>query len=308
MKGLLALVAALLLGLPAALLARDAAGALQTAPDPVAVGAVVYPGAPLVVTADPFASDRPAWLRFMMAQNRAPAPEVRPRNRPAGTAPPLIQATRQRLAAAGWEIEEGIPDSLAFAATKDDVRVAFYAFDMDPVGLDTFTTVSTQPSWWTQRAALGGGVLGALAGIWLARWARRRFATKQARARTAIRETTVVGVALVVPALVQSVVRWSGTTWEPAGSSSVTLVLGYARWPAALGVALLAGTVVALAVGRRSGHGAGPAPDGPAVGGPALGGPALGGSAADGSPVAAPAQGSGVDGPPQAPPPGAPGV
>ena len=273
MKGLLALVAALLLGLPAALLARDAAGALQTAPDPVAVGAVVYPGAPLVVTADPFASDRPAWLRFMMAQNRAPAPEVRPRNRPAGTAPPLIQATRQRLAAAGWEIEEGIPDSLAFAATKDGVRVAFYAFDMDPVGLDTFTTVSTQPSWWTQRAALGGGVLGALAGIWLARWARRRFATKQARARTAIRETTVVGVALVVPALVQSVVRWSGSTWEPAGSSSVTLVLGYARWPAALGAVLLVGAVVALAVGG-SAHGSS-AHGSTSHGSPARGGPAF---------------------------------
>jgi membrane protein YqaA with SNARE-associated domain len=133
------------------------------------------------------------------------------------------------------------------------VRVDFYAFDMDPDGLSTFAAVGREPDWWVNRASVAGGLLGALAGWWLARWARRCFAEKNPRFRTAIRETAVIGVALVSPALVQSALRWSGSSWEPAGSYSVTLLLGYARWPAALGVLLLAGAVVALAV-RRGGR------------------------------------------------------
>ncbi len=248
MRLVLALVAAVLLGVSAAALTRHAAEALQDAPDTGAIAAVVYPGAAVAVDDDPTPRFEPAWRGFLMARDTAPARHITPRDRPAGPAAPLVTATRDRLAAAGWRTADGVPSSRAYSANRGGTQVDFYAYDTD-TGLDTFAVVRRVPGWWANRLAVAGGLLGALAGAALAHWATRRWRDRTPRTRTVLRETTVVGGALVLPAVVQTAVHLSG--WSgPAGGVpySPYLILEFARWPALLGVPLLAATVVALAV------------------------------------------------------------
>ena len=231
MKIVLAVLAAVVLGLPAALVTRTAAEALQPDPDPAAAAAVIYPGVPMNVEDDPFVVDEPGWLRFMMARG-AGSPHAAPRD---PVTVPAAEA-RARAEAAGWRLEDGLPDSYEFAAVKGGARMDVY---------DSFLVVHKAAAWWVLALAVLGGLLGAALGAWLALRAARLLRQKSPRSRTAIRETAVVGVALIGPALAQSLVQLSGATDLPLPYSA-TLLLDYARWPAALGVLVLAGALVAL--------------------------------------------------------------
>jgi hypothetical protein len=242
---LTALVAAALVGLPAALAAAHLARSAQTEPDARAVAAAVYPGVPAEVDDDPFrADDTPAWLRFMNGRTDAAAPSVSPRDQPAGTEQGLIAATRDRLATDGWRIGPGITDSYAFTATRGHTEVEFYAWDSDPDGLSTWAEIGTVPAWWVTAVAILAGLAGTAFGGWLIRAGVRRLRERSPRARTVIRETVVVGVVLVVPALIQA------TGWEPAGTASV--LIAYARWPALLGLLSMVAVAVTLIAPKRA--------------------------------------------------------
>ncbi|MET0425062.1 MAG: hypothetical protein ABW046_14350 [Actinoplanes sp.] len=231
---LAAAFAAVLVGLPAALSAAHLARSAQPEPDPQAVAAAVYPGVPAEVNA---AGDTPGWLGFMNGRTHDAAPSVAPQVQPAGTEQALIAATRDRLAANGWRIGPGLADSYAFVATRDHTEVEFYAWDTDPDGLSTWAQVSKVPAWWVTAVAVLAGLTGTAFGGWLVLAGMQRLRERSPRARTAIRETMVVGLVLVVPALIQA------TGVETPGS----VLIAYARWPGLLGLLLILAAAGTLA-------------------------------------------------------------
>ncbi|MBL7258589.1 hypothetical protein [Paractinoplanes lichenicola] len=231
MKYFLALLGAVLFGLPIALLAHSGAEALQPDPDPRTAAAVVYPGQALAVEEDPFRADQAAWLRFMMARETG-APMVTS----APPAPVDTAAARARADAAGWQTADGPPDMYDFEATKGDVRLLVYS---------DFTNVLKQDAWWVTALTILAGLAGAALGAWLTLAARRLSQRKTPRTRTVIRETAVVGAALLFPVLVQTVLKLFGVA-EPALPYSAQLLIELARWPAVLGLLLLAAAVLAL--------------------------------------------------------------
>ncbi|XVU28929.1 hypothetical protein ACQPZJ_18270 [Actinoplanes sp. CA-054009] len=229
----LVLLAAVLIGLPAALAAGYAARTAQPGPDPAAVGAVVYPGAPVAVDDDPAGyAGRSAFLRFMNNTWGDAGSSVAPRHQPTGSPERLIAETRARLSADGWRIGPGRTDSYAFTAAKGPAAISFYAADFDPIGLNTWTSVTKRPAWWVVAADVAGGLAGAVLGGLLGLWAMRRWEARAPRARSAVGVTAFVGVLLVLPAYVQA----SGLSVP----DNFSLIISYARWPALLGIVLLA--------------------------------------------------------------------
>ncbi|MBU2664088.1 hypothetical protein KOI35_11355 [Actinoplanes bogorensis] len=226
-KVLLALLGAAVLALPAALVAQSVASAVQPDLDPITTAAAVYPGAALQADADPFANDRPAWLNFMTA--REPG---QPYVAPSDKTTPDAEAAR----AQGWQIGPGLTDSYRFSATKGDARLDVY---------DDFTIVLKQDAWWVTALALLAGLLGAALGGWLALSAGRLVRAKTPRSRTVIRETAVVGLALLVPVLAQTILKLFHAD-TPNLPYSAQLLLELARWPAVLGVLVLAAAVAAV--------------------------------------------------------------
>ncbi|GAB2622284.1 hypothetical protein Aab01nite_76440 [Paractinoplanes abujensis] len=231
MKYFLALLGAVLFGLPGALLAHTGAETRQADPDPRAAAAVVYPGQALAVEEDPFRVDQAAWLRFMMArETRAPM---------VGPAPPAtadVAAARARADAAGWHTADGPPDMYDFEATKGDVRLLVYR---------DFTNVVKQDAWWVTALTVLGGLAGAALGAWLTLAAWRSSRRRTPRSRTVIRETAVVGAALLLPLLAQTGLKLFSVT-EPDLPYSAQLLIELARWPAVLGLLLLAAAVLTL--------------------------------------------------------------
>jgi hypothetical protein len=250
-----ALVVAALLGVGVALLAWRTSLAVQAEPNTAAVAGLIYPGTPVATTTDAFPDDHPAWLTFMMAEDGPANPQLAPRDQATGTAAPLITATRARVEAAGWRTHDGQPDSLAFSAVHGDARIDFYAFDMDPNGLDTFTVVHKRPAVWVVAVTLIAGLGAAALGWWLCLSGTRRVRAIGAGPRTAVRETAVVGLVLTLPAIVQSALLLSGRSASDVPLPQwAGLLLGYARWPAALGLVLLLAAAAGLLAAR-------PAPD-----------------------------------------------
>jgi hypothetical protein len=233
---LTALLVAAVLGLGVALTALRIGLAVQPQPALGAVAELVYPGLAVSTTTDPFPDDRPAWLAFMAADDGPADPEIAPRDQPA-LAASLIAPTRDRLAAAGWHIGPGQPDSLAFSAVRGDVRLDFYAFDKD-----TFTVVRRHPTASTIAVAGVAGPAAAVLGWWLCTSGVRRIRRIGSGARTAVRETTVIGLVLILPAAFQTALTLGG--WNPPQWAE--LVVRYARWPAALGLLLLLAAAAGL--------------------------------------------------------------
>lgn len=240
-----------LLGIAMALLVFRAGEAVQPAPDTAAIGALVYPGAAVATSSDAFGDDRPAWRAFMAAEDGPAGMRVGPRVQPTGAVASLIAATRARVDAAGWRTGDGEPDSRAFSAARGDARFDFYAYDTDPGGLDTFTVVRKRPAAWVVTLTVAAGLAAAALGWRLGLVGARRIRTIGAGARTAIRETVVVGLALTLPAVVQTVFVLSGhSTSELPLPQWASLLLDYARWPAALGLLLLLAAAAGLIAAR----------------------------------------------------------
>lgn len=231
MKYLAALLGAVLLGLPVALATGAAAQALQPDPDPIATAGLIYPGVPLQADLDPFPHDEPAWRSFMMARNPQ-SPHVAPLT----PAQPDQAAARARASAAGWRTTDGPPLTHAFAATKGDVSLDVY---------DDWVVVHKHPAWWVTTLTVAAGLAGAALGAWLTLAAVRLSRQKTPRSRTVIRETAVVGAALLLPLLAQTVFKLLGVV-EPPLPYTAQLIVALARWPAVLGILLLAAAVVAL--------------------------------------------------------------
>ncbi|MDY7090736.1 MAG: hypothetical protein SYR96_37305, partial [Actinomycetota bacterium] len=210
MKYLLALLGAVLFGLPAALATRSAAESVQADPDPIAAAQVVHPGVPLQADLDPFPDEAPAWRSFLMARETHP-PMVAPRS------PVALDtgAARARASAAGWQTTDGLPGSYAFTAVKGDV-----ALEVHP----GWTVVLKRPAWWVTTLTVLAGLAGAALGAWLTMRARRLARVKNPRSRTAIRETAVVGVALLVPLLAQTTLDLLGVANPPLPYPAVLIV------------------------------------------------------------------------------------
>jgi hypothetical protein len=241
-------VLALVFGLPAAhLVARFAA------PEPglAAVAAEAYPGTAVDTVRDRFELGEPGWLRFMMARDDdARWWRIAPREHVTGDVAAYRQQARARLSAAGWAIGEGMPSSLAFSAAKGDVRFDFYADDIDG-RLETSAVVSALQPWWATLVALIGGLAAGALGWLLADWIVRRMAARPPRTRALVREVAVVAFVLTIPLLVQTFLQVvaSATRSGPLSLPVGDLILGYARWPAAVAVLLLA-AILALAASR----------------------------------------------------------
>ncbi len=241
-----AAVAALVLGLLAAKLAPRA---LAFDPDTAAVAAVAYPDTAVGTERDPFrVDDEPGWVSFLSARDDAPARwMVAPRVQPATAVESEWRASaRHRFAAAGWAVGDGVPDSVAFFATKGNTRAAVYGTTTDPDGFDTFTDVGTVQPWWVSLLAAGCGVAAGLLGWLVAGWAARRAARRSSAGRAGVRELTVIGFVLLIPFTAQTalqVVADASRAEQPWQPSSTLLDL--ARWPGALGVLLL---LIALAL------------------------------------------------------------
>ncbi|MBM2614703.1 hypothetical protein JIG36_03935 [Actinoplanes sp. LDG1-06] len=233
MKIVLALLGAVLFGLPAALLGRGVAEAGQPDPDPAATVAVLYPGQAIAVEKDPFRADQAAWLRFMMDRR-----DGAPMAAPSPNAPLDTTTARARVEAEGWQTSDGPPDTYAFSATRGEVRLDVYS---------DFTTVHKQAAWWVIALTIVAGLAGAVLGAWLTLSARRLARHKTPRSRTVIRETAVVGVALLVPLLVQTALNLFGVV-DLTLPYSAQLLVELARWPAVLGILLLAATLLTLRV------------------------------------------------------------
>ncbi len=242
-----AVLLALLFGVLAAMAGARAAGPLAPDPDLAAVAAAAYPAAPYAVEADPFRHEEPAWLRFMMARDD-PVPSwwVAPREQPATADIGRYRAeARDRFAAAGWRVEDGRPDSMAFRAVRGDVRADFHADVMEPDGPHTFVDVRKLPAWWVTAIAALCGLAGALAAWLLVGWVARRTAGRSPRARGFVREATVVGLVLAAPLFAQTALAvLNGATQDHHGLPFGDLVIGWARWLAVpalvLGLAVVA--------------------------------------------------------------------
>jgi hypothetical protein len=235
-----ALVAALL-GLGVALAALRIGLAVQPGPDLGGVADLIYPGLAVTTAADPDSVDRPAWSAFMAAEDGPADPEIAPRDQPAAAAS-LIAPTRARLEAAGWTTRDGQPDSLAFSAVQGGTRLDFYAFDSD-----AFTVVRRHPTTSTIAVAAVAGPAAAVLGWWLCACGIRGMRRIGPGARTAVRETAVVGLVLTLPALAQTALILSGrTTADFHPPQGIELLVEYARWPAALGLLLLLAAVIGL--------------------------------------------------------------
>jgi hypothetical protein len=244
-----AVLAALVLGLLAAKLASRA---LPVEPDTAAVAAVAYPNTAVHTERDPFRiDDEPGWVSFLSARDDAPAQwMVAPRVQPVAAAETQWRASaRQRFTDAGWTIGDGIPDSVAFFATKDNTRAAVYGNVMDPDGFNTFTDVGAVQPWWVSLIALGGGVAGGLLGWLAAGWTARRAARRSSAGRAGVRELTVIGFVLLLPFTAQTAIQLVADAsraeqpWQPSST-----LLDLSRWPGTLGVLLLL-IALALAVG-----------------------------------------------------------
>ncbi len=242
-----AVLLALLSGVLAAMAGARAAEPFAPDPDLAAVAAAAYPGAPYAVEADPFRHDEPAWLRFMMARDD-PVPTwwLAPREQPATADIGRYRAAaRDRFAAAGWRVEDGDPDGMAFRAVRGDVRADFHADIMDPDGPHTFVDVRKMQAWWVTAAAVLCGLAGAAAAWLLVGWVARRTAGRSPRARALVREATVVGLVLAAPLFAQTALAvLTGATMNHHGLPFGDLVIAWARWLAVpalvLGVAVVA--------------------------------------------------------------------
>ncbi len=242
-----AVLLALLSGVLAAMAGARAAEPFAPDPDLAAVAAAAYPGAPYAVEADPFRHDEPAWLRFMMARDD-PVPTwwLAPREQPATADIGRYRAAaRDRFAAAGWRVEDGDPDGMAFRAVRGDVRADFHADIMDPDGPHTFVDVRKLQAWWVTAAAVLCGLAGAAAAWLLVGWVARRTAGRSPRARALVREATVVGLVLAAPLFAQTALAvLTGATMNHHGLPFGDLVIAWARWLAVpalvLGVAVVA--------------------------------------------------------------------
>jgi hypothetical protein len=228
-RHVIAAAVAVLLGLGVALTAYRAGRAVQAEPDLGTVAALVYPGRAVATDRD---ASGAGWVAFMMAADEPAEPQIAPRDQ---RTTPDAAAVRARVEAAGWHTSDGRPDSLAFSAARDGVRFDFYAFDGD-----TFTVVGKRATASTVAVAVAAGVAAAVLGWWLCLSGTRRLRTVSPGARTAVRETTVVGLVLTGPALVQTALLLSGRTTADFGPPPwADLLVQYARWPAALGLVLL---------------------------------------------------------------------
>lgn len=248
-------LAALLLGALAALAGARAANALAPDPDVQAIAAMVYPGTPTVSEHDPWAfaaEDEPGWLRFLKGRDNAVEQwSAGPRDQAILFDNEAYRdAARQRVEAAGWTTHDGIPDSLAFWATRGDVRFDFYADVMHapeiPTGIHTNIYVMKLQPWWATVIALLGGLAGAAAGWLLAGWVGRRGAVHSNARRAFIREGTLIAFVLAGP-------LWLQSGWLVTGAAARTdlpeipLVLELARWPAVPALLLFL-VVIAVAV------------------------------------------------------------
>ncbi|MFI7602643.1 hypothetical protein [Actinoplanes sp. NPDC049681] len=250
-----AVLLALVAGVLAARIGARAADALAPAPDLQAVAAVAYPGTPVSIEKDLFpADDEPAVLSFLMARDDVePTRIISPQVPATGAVGPYREQARARIAAAGWSIGEGIPDGgMAFDAAKGGVRFAFHA-DAAEGGVATFADVRRLQPWWVTAIALLCGLAGAWLGVAATRWTARRTGPRGDGTRAFVRELTVIALVLMIPLWVRTVLQLAA---DATGTTPVTLpagdlLLGLARWPAALAVLLLATIMITAWRGAR---------------------------------------------------------
>ncbi len=112
---------------------------------------------------------------------------------------------------------------------------------------DPFTVIHRHPTASTIAVAAVAGLASAVLAWWLCAGGRRRMRTIGPGARTAVRETAVIGLVLTLPALAQTALILSGrTTADFHPPQWAELLVQYARWPAALGLLLLLGAAAGL--------------------------------------------------------------
>jgi hypothetical protein len=254
-------LAALLLGALTALAGARVANAVATDPEVDAIAAMVYPGTPVVSEHDPWAfaaEDEPGWLRFLKGRDNAVEQwSAAPRDQAILSDNEAYRAAaRQRVEAAGWTTHDGVQDSLAFWATKGDVRFDFYADVMQapeiPTGIHTNVYVMKLQPWWATVIALLGGLAGAWAGWLLAGWVSRRGAAHSSARRAFIREGTLIAFVLSSPLWLQTVLLVAGAATR-TDLPAIPLVGELARWPAVPALLLFL-VVIAVAVRPAAPH------------------------------------------------------